>query len=112
MSESSNYIADFLKILADKTRLEILELLKNSERSSDEIQEHLEKSQPTVSQHLKILTDANLISNEKKGNKKFYCIKHQYVFKILTFVRSFVFTLEKEKAKKLNDLDRFDTLGV
>ncbi len=87
MSEPSNYIADFLKVLADKTRLEILELLKKSERSSDEIQEHLEKSQPTVSQHLKILTDANLISNEKKGNTALRGVFPEGLSKIIEGVR-------------------------
>ncbi|TFG21887.1 MAG: ArsR family transcriptional regulator [Promethearchaeota archaeon] len=110
MSELTEKIADFLKVLGDQTRLEVLELLKNGEKTSKEIEDTLDKSQSTISQHLKILIDMELIDFEKKGNKNYYNIKYDYVFKILTFVQSFVITLHKEKLKKAADLDIYDTL--
>lgn len=99
-----------MKVLGDQTRLEVLELLKNGEKTSKEIEDTLDKSQSTISQHLKILIDMELIDFEKKGNKNYYNIKYDYVFKILTFVQSFVITLHKEKLKKAADLDIYDTL--
>ena len=110
MSELTEKIADFLKVLGDQTRLEVLDLLKNGEKTSKEIEDTLDKSQSTISQHLKILIDMELIDFEKKGNKNYYNIKYDYVFKILTFVQSFVITLHKEKLKKAADLDIYDTL--
>ena len=111
MSELTEKIADFLKILSDQTRLEILELLKNGEKTSKEIQETLKKSQSTISQHLKKLYDEDLIVNEEKGNVNFYTIKYHYVFKILSFVQSFVITLQREKIRKLSELNIQDTLS-
>jgi len=111
MSELTEKIAEFLKILSDQTRLEILELLKNSEKSSKEIQETLKKSQSTISQHLKKLYDENLITIKEYDNVNYYNIKYQYIFKILSFVQSFVITLQKEKIRELSELNIQDTLS-
>ena len=111
MSELTEKIAEFLKVLSDQTRLEILELLKNGKKNSKEIQETLNKSQSTISQHLKKLIDEDLITIEEKENLKYYNIKYQYVYKILTFIQSFVITLQKEKIRKLSELNIQDTLS-
>jgi ArsR family transcriptional regulator len=111
MSELTEKIADFLKILSDQTRLEILELLRNNEKTSKEIQETLKKSQSTISQHLKKLHDENLITIKENDNVNYYNIKYQYVFKILSFVQSFVITLQKEKIRELSELNIQDTLS-
>ncbi|TFG01650.1 MAG: ArsR family transcriptional regulator [Promethearchaeota archaeon] len=112
MSELTEKIADFLKVLGDQTRLEVLDLLKNGEKTSKEIEAILGKSQSTISQHLKILIEIQLIDFEKKGNKNYYKIKYDYIFKILTFIQSLVVSLESEKRRKVSDLDILDTLGV
>ncbi len=110
MSELTEKIADFLKVLGDQTRLEVLDLLKNGEKTSKEIEDTLDKSQSTISQHLKILIEMELIDFEKKENKNYYRIKYDYIFKILTFIQSFVITLHNEKLKKAAELDIYDTL--
>ena len=54
MSELIQYIAEFLKVLSDETRLNIIELLRTEkQRSAKEIKDALDKSQSTISQHLK-----------------------------------------------------------
>ncbi|MFX0073611.1 MAG: ArsR/SmtB family transcription factor [Candidatus Hermodarchaeota archaeon] len=112
MSELTEKIVDFLKILADQTRLDMLLLLKNSAKSSAEIQKALDKSQSTISQHLKILWDADLITFEKNkdNNVKYYTIKYLYIFKIISFIQSFVITLQKDKIRELTNFDVYDTL--
>jgi len=114
MSELTEKVSDFLKILCDQTRLEILELLKNGEKTSEEIQEALHKTQSTISLQLKKLTDENLITFEKKKEEKvgmnYYRVKHDYIFKILSYIQSFVISLQKDKVDKLLELDKYDTL--
>ena len=56
MSELKKDIIEFMKILADQTRLEILDLLNHENRTSSQIQSTLNKSQSTISQQLKVLT--------------------------------------------------------
>lgn len=114
MTELTEKVSDFLKVLCDQTRLEILELLKNEEKTSEEIQEALNKTQSTISLQLKKLIDENLITFEKKKVEKvsinYYRIKNDYIFKLLSNIQSFVITLQKDKVEKLLDLDKYDTL--
>ena len=111
MTEPKDFTIEFLKIIADATRLEILDLLKDNEKTSAEIQEKLNRSQSTVSKHLSILTDTRLISSEKKGNLNYYKIKNLEIFSLLSSIKSFVDTLNKEKLKDLRDIDILDTLS-
>lgn len=114
MSELIEKVSDFLKVLCDQTRLEILELLKNGEKTSEEIQNDLHRTQSTISLQLKKLIDENLITFEKKKEKKvsinYYRVKYDYIFKILSYIQSFVISLQKDKVEKLLDLDKYDTL--
>ena len=54
MSEINTYISDFLKAISDQTRLDILYLLQKEPRTSADLQELLDKSQSTISQHLNL----------------------------------------------------------
>lgn len=58
---------DVFKALADPTRREILELLRHGPRTSGEIAEQFPTSWATISRHLAVLRDADLILSEKKG---------------------------------------------
>ena len=60
---------DVFKALADPTRLRILECVKNGEKCICEIIPYTGKSQPNVSQHLKILKNAGLIDDRKDGTR-------------------------------------------
>ena len=53
------------KALNDATRREILELLKDKDRTAGEIADHFQLSKPSISHHLDILKRADLISSEK-----------------------------------------------
>src|SRR5690606_31200583 len=58
--------------LSDRTRLTILELLKEKERYVSDLCEHFHISQPSVSHHLDILKRAGLVSADKRGREVFY----------------------------------------
>jgi DNA-binding transcriptional ArsR family regulator len=110
MSELKKDIIEFLKVLADQTRLEILDLLNHEKRTSSQIQSTLNKSQSTISQHLKVLTSKNLIIFERINNVKYYKIKNPEVFKLLVDIKSFVAGINKEKLQTMSNEDIIDTL--
>ncbi len=56
------------KALSDKTRREILKLLNNRDMSAGEIAEHFDMSKPSISKHLDILREAELVSSEGEGS--------------------------------------------
>jgi DNA-binding transcriptional ArsR family regulator len=58
--------------LADPTRRAILELLRDGPRSVGELAEGMPVSRPAVSQHLAVLRQANLVSEERKGTRHIY----------------------------------------
>jgi len=55
------------KALADPTRREILRLLRSGPKSSGEIAEQFSSAWPTISRHLSILREADLVSAERNG---------------------------------------------
>ncbi len=61
-----------LKALADPTRREILNLLKDGKRSAGEISEQFDISAAAVSRHLSVLKDADLVTDTRDGKFIFY----------------------------------------
>src|SRR5580698_3032489 len=60
--------------LADPTRREVLERLASGPRAVGEIAEGLPVSRPAVSQHLKVLKEAGLVSDRQDGARRIYAI--------------------------------------
>jgi DNA-binding transcriptional ArsR family regulator len=60
------------KALADPTRREILRLLRSGPRSSGEIAEHFPSAWATISRHLAVLRDAELVTTERNGSTILY----------------------------------------
>jgi ArsR family transcriptional regulator len=56
-----------LKALADETRLQIVEMLADGELCACKIQEKFDFTQPTMSYHMKILTDCGLVNCRRDG---------------------------------------------
>lgn len=63
---------DVFRALADPTRREILELLRRGPRTSGEIAEEFSTSWATVSRHLSVLREADLILAERDGQHIVY----------------------------------------
>ena len=71
------------KALSDKSRREILKLLNNRDMSAGEIAEHFDMSKPSISKHLDILREAELVSSEKKGQFIIYSINTSVIQEVL-----------------------------
>ena len=71
------------KALSDKTRREILKLLNNRDMSAGEIAEDFDMSKPSISKHLDILREAELVSSEKKGQFIIYSINTSVIQEVL-----------------------------
>jgi ArsR family transcriptional regulator len=60
------------KALADPTRREILRLLRSGPKSSGELAESFQSAWPTISRHLAVLKEAQLVSTERNGSSVVY----------------------------------------
>ena len=64
-----------LNALADPTRRAIFERLRGRPRAVGELADELPVSRPAVSQHLRVLKDAGLVSDERIGTRRIYRIE-------------------------------------
>ena len=76
------------KALNDSTRREILQLLKNKNMSAGEIADAFNISKPSISHHLDLLKQADLVSIEKQGQFIIYSINTTILDDVLTFIIS------------------------
>lgn len=77
------------KALNDETRRQILELLRESDLSAGEIAEHFQISKPSISHHLEILKNADLISQKKKGQFIIYSLNTTVFEEVLSWILTF-----------------------
>ena len=69
------------KALSDSTRREILDLLKDGSMPAGEICSHFDMTGASISHHLNILKQANLITDNKKGRYQIYKFKQgKYIY--------------------------------
>lgn len=77
---------DTLQALADPTRREILNLLKQSRMSAGEISNHFSISGAAVSRHLSVLKEADLIRDERGGKYIYYELNATVLEEILLWI--------------------------
>ena len=75
-----------LKALADPTRREILELLKNRRLSAGEIVEHFSVTGASISRHLSVLKDADLIRDTREGKFIYYDLNASVLEEIMLWI--------------------------
>jgi DNA-binding transcriptional ArsR family regulator len=65
-------MATTFDVLAEPSRRDILDLLRDGERSVGDLVQRLSLSQPGVSKHLRVLRDAGLVEVRPDGQRRMY----------------------------------------
>jgi len=73
------------KAPSDDSRREMLLLLKKRDMIPTEIAEHFNFTLPALSSHLRILKDADLISEKKQGKNRLYSVNRHRVLELVEF---------------------------
>ena len=81
--------AEVFTALADPTRRHIFEALRGEPKTVGELAEGEPVSRPAVSQHLKVLESAGLVSAEPQGNRRLYLIKRDGLEDLRRYLESF-----------------------
>ena len=89
-------IQNTLKALSDPIRREILNLLKKGRMSAGEICEHFEVTDASISRHLSVLKEADLVRDTREGKFVIYELNASVLEEILLWVRDL-------KGEDLND---------
>jgi len=64
--------SEVFQAIADPTRRALLDLLREGERPVKSLVEHFAISQPAISQHLRVLRQARLVSERRAGRQRLY----------------------------------------
>lgn len=80
---------NLFKALNDKTRRDILVLLRERDMTAGEIADRFHISKPSISHHLDILKTAALVSSEKKGQYIIYSINTTIMEELLQWLLTF-----------------------
>ena len=78
-----------LHAIAEPHRRTILSLVEERELSSGEIAVHFDITRPAISQHLKVLTDAGLLSVRREGTRRLYQARPEGLTALKTFLEEF-----------------------
>ncbi|MGN6519881.1 MAG: ArsR/SmtB family transcription factor [Dokdonella sp.] len=74
MRAHSRDASRLLRTLGNESRLVILCLLAEGERSVTQLNEHLDLSQPALSQHLAVLRDEDLVTTRRDAQTIYYAL--------------------------------------
>jgi DNA-binding transcriptional ArsR family regulator len=75
--------------LGDPTRRAVFELLEGGEQPVGELAAQLPVSRPAVSQHLRVLKEAGLVSERKNGTRRLYRVDPQGVAELRAYFDRF-----------------------
>ena len=79
---------DTFSALAEPTRRTILELLsEEGQLSASDISDHFEISPPAISQHLKVLREANLVQMERRAQQRLYTINPEPITELEGWIK-------------------------
>jgi DNA-binding transcriptional ArsR family regulator len=78
-----------LEALADPTRRAVFELLRGGPRAVGELAGELPVSRPAVSQHLRVLKAAGLVTERRNGTRRLYRIDPRGVDALRTYFETF-----------------------
>lgn len=78
------------KALSDPTRRKILQMLKEKDLSAGEIADAFHISKPSISHHLNLLKQANLVIDERQGQNIYYSLNTTVFQELIGFFLNFI----------------------
>lgn len=84
-----NLRRDVFQAIADPTRRAILVLVATQSMTAGAIASNFDTARPTVSKHLQILTECDLLEQEQKGREVIYSLNPKKMKEIADFIEPF-----------------------
>ena len=106
MKELYKLHAELCKTLSNPKRLEIINLLRNKERSVNELVRLVKISQSNISQHLTILRQNNIVLTKRKGKKIYYKLAYPEMIKACDIIRKILLKQLKENGSFVKKIGR------
>jgi DNA-binding transcriptional ArsR family regulator len=84
-----NLRRDVFQAISDPTRRAILLLLASQTMTAGNIAANFDTARPTVSKHLQILTECELLKQEQNGREIFYQLNPEKMMEVADFIEPF-----------------------
>ena len=98
--------AGVCKSMASPTRLKIMNLLREGEKSVEELKKQLELPKANLSQHLGILRQRGIVSSRRAGLNIYYKVTNPKMIKACDILREVLFELTRESEKLARGMTR------
>ncbi len=80
---------DVFTAIAHPVRRQLLDMLREKERSVKELSEPFDMSRPAISQHLRVLLDVGLVSEERQGRERRYQLHSEGLREVQRWVQNY-----------------------
>src|SRR6516225_8475306 len=97
-----NLRRDVFQAIADPTRRAILSLIAVSSMTPNAIAEHFHSSRQTISKHIQILTECQLLKQEQSGREIYYILNPKKVKEVSDWANQF----RELREGRLNHMDK------
>jgi ArsR family transcriptional regulator len=97
--------AGIFQALSHPTRIQIVELLRDGERSAGALIESLGVEQANASQHLAVLRSKQIVMSRKEGNQVFYRLRDPLLTEVLDLMRRYFHNHLSESLSMLEEMD-------
>ena len=104
-------VADYFKVLSEISRLQILTCLREGAMNVSEIGEATGLGQANLSKHLKMLTEAEILSRQPQGVAVYYEIQDPMIFELCELVCDRLYQRMQQKAEKFKQFSTFSPSG-
>ena len=98
--------AKIIKALSDANRLQIIDILSCGEKCACELLDHFQFTQPTLSHHMKVLMDCELVNCRKDGLWSYYSLNASNCNQLILFLMNLVTETEDCICKNLKKSKR------
>jgi DNA-binding transcriptional ArsR family regulator len=94
---------DVFAALANPARREVLRLLLEGPRTVNDLASHFDMRRPSVSEHLRVLRDAGLVSERKVGRERHYRLEAKQLMELQEWLHPYE-RFWRERLKSLHDV--------
>ena len=97
----SEFKVEFLRGLADNTRLKIIESLKDSERTVSQLVDEIGSSQSNISTHLKLLKTTGIVKSRNEGKYVYYSLRDETIYEFLSKLEDMLILMRRKALEGL-----------
>lgn len=97
-------------MISDPTRRRLIDLLGSGERQAGDLAAEFDVSFSAISQHLRILSESNVVISRREGRRLFYCLQPGELDPVAEWVAQYATAFWKEKLGRLGSV--LDEIGA